>query len=206
MPDAITSLREDHRRVEKLFKEFEKLAKKGDDQARMRAVVEEVSRELAVHAVIEEQVFYPSVRRHVEEAEDVVLEGLEEHHIVKWTLSELDGMSGDEERFKAKVTVLMESVRHHVEEEEGEMFPKVREALGRKALVELYERMEDARKTAPTEPRPKAPDEPARAPAPLAAASTDTGGSGGGTGANKPKAAAKAGLLGRRRAKAGSKS
>src|SRR3712207_6093968 len=132
MPDAITVLRDDHRRVEKLFKEFEKLHKKGDgDTKRKRELVGEVIAELAKHAVIEEQVFYPAVRESVEEAEDVVLEGLEEHHIVKWTLSELEGMTGDEERFDAKVMVLMESVRHHVEEEEGEMFPKVREAIPR---------------------------------------------------------------------------
>lgn len=60
-------------------------------------------------------------------------------HVAKWTLSELDGMDPEHERFKAKVTVLIESVRHHVEEEEGELFPKVREALGRKALGEIGE-------------------------------------------------------------------
>jgi hemerythrin superfamily protein len=159
MPDAITSLRDDHKRVEKLFKQFEKLAE-GNGTTQKRQIVDEIVRELSVHAAVEEQVFYPAVRKGVEEVGDVVLEGLEEHHIVKWTLSELDGMSGEEERFDAKVKVLMESVRHHVEEEEGEMFPKVREALGRKALVELYETMEAARANAPTEPRPEAPDEP----------------------------------------------
>ena len=160
MGDAITSLREDHRRVEKLFKEFEKLQKNDAPASRKRAVVEQMIEELSVHATVEEQLFYPAVRADVEEAEDVVLEGLEEHHIVKWTLSELAGMNGDEERFDAKVTVLMESVRHHVEEEEGEMFPKVREAIGRKDLVALYEQMEEARAKAPAQPRPKAPDEP----------------------------------------------
>jgi hemerythrin superfamily protein len=159
MPDAITSLRDDHRRVEKLFKQFEKLAEGDDDNAK-QGVVAEIVRELSVHAAIEEQVFYPAVRKEVEGAEDTVLEGLEEHHIVKWTLSELDGMKASEERFKAKVSVLIESVRHHVEEEEGELFPKVREVVKRKALVELGETMDAARKAAPTKPHPKAPDEP----------------------------------------------
>jgi hemerythrin superfamily protein len=159
MPDAITSLRDDHRRVEKLFKEFEKVAKSGD-QRRQGEVVAEMIRELSVHAAIEEQVFYPAVRKQVEGTDDTVLEGLEEHHVVKWTLSELDGMSPSEERFKAKTTVLIESVRHHVEEEEGELFPKVREALGRKALQDIGETLDAARKSAPTHPRPKAPDEP----------------------------------------------
>lgn len=158
--DAITSLREDHRRVEKLFKQFEKLQKDDAPAARKRELVGEMIRELSEHAAIEEQVFYPAVRREVEDAVDVVLEGLEEHHIVKWTLNELEGMAGDEERFDAKVTVLMESVRHHVEEEEGEMFPKVREVIKRKALQEMGEALEAARATAPTRPHPKAPDEP----------------------------------------------
>jgi hemerythrin superfamily protein len=194
--DAITSLREDHRRVEKLFKQYEKLAK-GEGTKAKRQVVDEIIRELSVHAAIEEQVFYPEVRRRVEDAVDTVLEGLEEHHIVKWTLDELQGMSGDEERFDAKVTVLIESVRHHVEEEEGELFPSVREVIKRKELQELGETLEAARKTAPTRPHPKAPDEP---PANLVsnpgAALVDRA---------KDTAKAKAGLLGRRREKTGSR-
>ena len=202
MPDAITSLRDDHKRVEKLFKQFEKLEKADASAAQKRQVVTEVIRELSIHAAVEEQVFYPAVRKSVEEADDVVLEGLEEHHIVKWTLSELEGMSGEEERFDAKVKVLMESVRHHVEEEEQEMFPKVREALGRKPLVELYETMEAARNEVPDEPLPKAPDEPpANLTAPSAAAAA------GSPPVPPPaKAPAKGGLLGRRRAKGGGKS
>ena len=160
MPDAIPSLREDHRRVEKLFKEFEKLHKNDGATTRKREVVAEIIRELSVNAVVEETTFYPAIRECTEDIEDTVLEGLEEHHVAKWVLAELDGMTGDEERFDAKAMVLIEAVRHHVEEEEGEMFPAVREALGRKALVELYERMEEARAQAPTSPKPQAPDEP----------------------------------------------
>ncbi|MGI9119784.1 MAG: hemerythrin domain-containing protein [Acidimicrobiales bacterium] len=157
--DAITLLKNDHKAVERLFKQFEK-AEKSDDDATKRKVVRQIIKELAVHAAIEEQVFYPSVRQEVPETEDDVLEGLEEHHIVKWTLSELDGMSPDEERFDAKVTVLMESVRHHVEEEETELFPQVRKALGRKRLGEIGEAMEQSKKTAPTHAHPEAPDTP----------------------------------------------
>ena len=197
MGDAITSLREDHRRVEKLFKEFEKLEKNDAPAEQKRKVVGEVIRELTEHAWIEEQVFYPEVRQQVEEAEDVVLEGLEEHHIVKWTLSELEGMKGDEERFDAKTKVLIESVRHHVEEEEGEMFPKVREVIKRKALLELGEKMDGARAKAPTSPQPKAPDEP---PAPPAPPAPPSGGAGNGSASKE-----KGGLLGRRRQKTGAK-
>lgn len=192
MADAITMLRDDHKRVEKLFKEFEKLEKNDGTPRRKRDVVERVIEELSIHAAVEEQAFYPAVRK-LEDVGDVVLEGLEEHHIVKWTLSELDGMTGSEERFGAKVTVLIESVRHHVEEEEGEMFPKVREAMGRKALVELGEKMAKVRKAGPTKPHPRLPDEP---PGNLvtgaAAALTDRVG--------------KSGLLGRRNAREGQKS
>ena len=159
--DAITLLKDDHKTVEKLFKQFEKLGHDGDP-AKKRELVDQMIQELAVHAHIEEQYFYPAVREGVPDEEDLVLEGLEEHHIVKWTLSELEGMGPEEERFDAKVTVLMEGVRHHVEEEEGEMFPVVRKAMGRKRLQELGEKLLEAKSSAPTKPQPRAPDTPTR--------------------------------------------
>ncbi|MBI2709145.1 MAG: hemerythrin domain-containing protein [Actinobacteria bacterium] len=156
--DAITMLKADHKTVEKLFKRFEKA---GDGALKeKRAVVDEIIRELSVHAAVEEQVFYPAIREAVDDAEDEVLESLEEHHIVKWVLSELDGMDPGHERFDAKVTVLMENVRHHVEEEEQDLFPKVREVLKRKALTDLGESMDVAKRVAPTRPHPRQPDEP----------------------------------------------
>ncbi|MFL6240628.1 MAG: hemerythrin domain-containing protein [Actinomycetes bacterium] len=156
--DAITLLREDHRTVEKLFKEFEKAGPRaGKTKAKL---VKQIITELAVHAAIEEQVFYPAVRDAVEDTDALVLEALEEHHIVKWVLSELENMTPDDERFVAKVTVLIENVRHHVEEEQDDLFPEVRRALGRKQLAELGEALAKAKKAAPTRPHPKAPDEP----------------------------------------------
>ena len=156
--DAITLLKNDHKTVEGLFKKFEKA---GDDAHKTkRDIVDKIIEELSIHAAIEEQVFYPAVRRAVKKAEDDVLESLEEHHIVKWVLSELDGMSPEAERFEAKVTVLIENVRHHKDEEEEELFPKVRKALGTKQLAELGAQLERAKKTAPTRPHPKAPDTP----------------------------------------------
>ena len=95
-----------------------------------------------------------------EKAADDVLEALEEHHIVKWTLSELEKMAPEDERYDAKVTVLIESVRHHVEEEQEELFPKARKLLGAELLEELGTRMEKAKKIAPTRPHPRAPDSP----------------------------------------------
>src|SRR6187401_1538660 len=144
--DAITLLKNDHRSVEKLFKRFEHAGEKA--YAEKRKLVDRIIEELSQHAAIEEQVFYPVARATVPGTEDITLESLEEHHIVKWVLSELEGMDPRDERFDAKVTVLIENVRHHVEEEETEFFPKVRNELGRKALGDLGEALEKAKSTA----------------------------------------------------------
>jgi hemerythrin superfamily protein len=156
--DAITFLRSDHKTVEQLFKRFEKA---GDGAlVEKRQIVDRIVEELSVHAAVEEQVFYPVARATVPGTEDIALESLEEHHIVKWVLSELDGMDPAAERFDAKVTVLIENVRHHVAEEEGEFFPKVRDELGRKALGDLGAALERAKSTATTHPHPRSPDTP----------------------------------------------
>jgi hemerythrin superfamily protein len=156
--DAITLLKDDHRSVEKLFKRFEKAGERA--HVEKRNVVDRIIEELSVHAAIEEQLFYPVIRATVPGTEDMALESLEEHHIVKWVLSELDSMSPEDERFDAKVTVLIENVRHHVEEEEKELFPEVRDELGRNALNDLGDAMAEAKKTAPTKPHPRSPDTP----------------------------------------------
>jgi len=157
--DAIVLLKEDHKTVERLFKQFEKTGE--DDHATKRRLVDQIIEELSVHAFIEEQIFYPEARQAVPETKDQVLESLEEHHIVKWVLSELQDLDPSDERFDAKVTVLMENVRHHVEEEEQEWFPEVRKGLGRKALQEIGTRLDEAKQTAPRDPHPRAADEPA---------------------------------------------
>ena len=154
--DAITLLKDDHRTVEQLFKRFEQAGERA--HVRKRQIVDRIIEELSVHAAIEEQVFYPVARAAVQDTEDMVLESLEEHHVVKWLLSELEDMDPAHERFDAKVTVLIESVRHHVEEEESDFFPKVREQLGRNDLADLGEALADAKKSAPTRPHPRMPD------------------------------------------------
>jgi hemerythrin superfamily protein len=156
--DAITLLRNDHKTVEQLFKRFEKA---GDAAyVEKRQIVDRIIEELSVHAVIEELVFYPVVRAAVPKTEDITLESLEEHHIVKWVLSELEGMDPRNERFDAKVTVLMENVRHHIQEEQDELFSKVRDSLSRAALNDLGQALVDAKRTAPTHPHPRSPDTP----------------------------------------------
>jgi hemerythrin-like domain-containing protein len=156
--DAITMLKDDHRAVEDLFKRFERAGDRAF--AEKRRIVDRVVEALSKHAAIEEQVFYPVARATVPGTEDMVLESLEEHHIVKWVLSELDGMDPTDERFDAKMTVLIENVRHHVEEEEQDFFPKVRAELDRNALAELGRAMQQAKETAPTHPHPRSPDTP----------------------------------------------
>jgi len=156
--DAITLLKDDHKTVEGLFKRYEGAGERA--YATKRKLADSIIRELSVHAAIEEQLFYPTVRSRVEDEKDDVLEALEEHHIVKWTLAELEDMEPKDERFDAKMTVLMEGVRHHMKEEEQEMFPRVRKAVARGELQDLGERMRRAKAGVPTRPHPKAPDEP----------------------------------------------
>jgi hemerythrin superfamily protein len=156
--DAITLLKDDHKTVEQLFKRFEKAGDRA--HAEKRTIVDRFTEALSVHAAIEEQLFYPVVRATVPGTEDMALESLEEHHVVKWVLSELEHMGPEDERFDAKVTVLIENVRHHVREEEKDFFPRVRDELGRGALNELGDAMAEARKTAPTRPHPRTPDSP----------------------------------------------
>jgi hemerythrin superfamily protein len=168
--DAITMLKADHKAVEKLFKSFEKSGPRAHKTR--QELVGSIIEELSVHAAVEEQVFYPAVREMVPSQEDMTLESLEEHHIVKWVLSELEKLDPEAERFEAKVKVLTEMVRHHVEEEEGEMFPAVRAALGRKALQDIGARMEDAKKVAPHRPHPRSPDTPPGRQAPRRASRT----------------------------------
>jgi hemerythrin superfamily protein len=164
--DAIAVLERDHREVERLFREFEKLTERAQKSKQM--VVMKIIRELAVHAAVEEMLFYPAVRtaalkantRALKKAADTVLESLEEHHVVKWTLSELEKMKPEDERYDAKVMVLIESVRHHVEQEREDLFPKARRLIGDDALLKLGEQIERAKKFAPTRPHPRAPDEP----------------------------------------------
>ena len=149
--DAIVLLKEDHKTVERLFKEFEKIKEAGSASQR-RSLVDEFIKELTTHAYIEETIFYPAAREAVPETNDHVLESVEEHHVVAWLLSELQHVDAGDETFNAKVTVLIENVRHHVEEEEQEWFPEVRKAMGRKRLVELGEAMLAAKADAPADP------------------------------------------------------
>lgn len=160
---ALGLLKSDHRTVEALFKKLEALAQRNGsarDRGSKEATVRLVIRELSMHAAVEEQVFYPTVKQRSERLKELVLEALEEHHVAKWLLSELEKMDVDNERLDAKLSVLIESVRHHVREEEGELFPEVRKAMDRKELLSLGRMIALAKKVSPTHPHPRAPDQP----------------------------------------------
>jgi len=147
--DAIVLLKADHKEVKKVFRDFERA---GDDEKAKGQLVKQIIELLTVHTYLENEVMYPEVRRLLPDLEDDVLESFEEHHVADVLCMELYAMSPSDERFDAKTTVLIENVRHHIEEEEQEWFPKVREGIGRKQLAELGERMAELRKSAPRSP------------------------------------------------------
>lgn len=156
--DAISLLRADHRKVDALFERFERTT---DRAVKLRReIVDEIIEELAKHAMVEEQFLYPALRERVPDEEDMVLQALEEHHVAKWLLLELHKLDAGAERFAAKVTVLTENIRHHVKEEERELFKLMKAAFTREELEDLGAMMEDAKAFAPTRPHPRAPDTP----------------------------------------------
>jgi len=121
--DAITLLKQDHRTVSALFEEFEKA-----DEEEQAAIAQRVCQLLTVHATIEEELLYPAAKEAFEgeEDEDLVNEAEVEHGSAKELIAKIEGMSNDDEHFKATVTVLGEYIKHHVKEEENELFPKLK--------------------------------------------------------------------------------
>jgi hemerythrin superfamily protein len=156
--DAITLLRHDHKVINTLFRKFEQAGERAE--ATKADLAGRIVRELSVHASIEEQVFYPAVLASLPNASHEILENLEEHHVVKWLCSEIDRMTPADERFDAKMRVLIELVRLHVKEEESSLFSEVRRSLGRKELSEIGEALQTAKRTAPVRPHPRLRDTP----------------------------------------------
>jgi hemerythrin superfamily protein len=148
--DAIVLLKNDHKQIKRLFREFEQASERATKTK--GTIVARIIAALTVHTYLENEVMYPEVRRLLPQLEDDVLESYEEHHVADVLCVELSMMNPDDERFDAKTTVLIESVEHHIAEEEQDWFPKVREGLGRKQLQEIGARMLEKRKTAPTNP------------------------------------------------------
>ncbi len=123
--DAIELLREDHRKVEKLFDEFEKADR--EDAMACSKIVEQACTELKIHATLEEELFYPAVRDALEADDTSLIDEAEvEHDTAKMLIARLEGLGAEEPHYAATFTVLSEYIKHHVKEEEGELFPKVK--------------------------------------------------------------------------------
>jgi hemerythrin superfamily protein len=138
--NAIELLENDHRKVEGLFAEIEKL---GDGNAAERQrLFEQIRIELKVHEAIEEELFYPALQAN-EKTRDIVLEGYQEHHVADMQVAEIGELSASDEMWMVKVKVLKETIEHHIEEEEKEMFPKARKVAGAEELENLGDLMED---------------------------------------------------------------
>jgi len=151
-------LKEDHKKVKEMFKEFESA---GDRALKKKAdIVEKVIEALEVHTEVEESLFYPTSKESLDtEGKKLIAEAFEEHGVVKKLIAEIKDLEPGDERFEAKLTVLMESVRHHIKEEESELFPKAKKALGDEAeplgdeMEEKKEELEGEQAPRPTRPR-----------------------------------------------------
>ena len=124
--DAISLLMQDHEHVKDLFEQFENLT----DRAKVskKKLADEICSELTKHTMVEEEIFYPAVRSAGKEFEDMIDEAVVEHASAKQLIAEIEAMDPGEDLYDAKVKVLSEMIEHHVGEEEGELFPKVRKA------------------------------------------------------------------------------
>ncbi len=142
--NALELLRTDHETVRGLFSTFSQ-AKEAGDVAQMGALQRTIFSELETHAAIEEEVFYPEAEQIGGEAQDLVNEGIEEHHVVKVLMGEIAALSPDDDAWVAKMTVLIENVEHHAEEEEDELFPQLREAFGDERLERMGAALAEAK-------------------------------------------------------------
>jgi len=133
--DAIQLLKDDHKKVEKIFSDMER-------KENRQRLFPELDRELSVHAEIEEKVFYPATKE-AEPTRDLVLESIEEHKQIKMVLADLEQTYKTTEEGGAALKVLEEDVMHHVGEEENDLFPKVKKILSEERLEDLGTRMEE---------------------------------------------------------------
>src|SRR5438046_7552237 len=139
--DALELLKQDHQKVKELLEE----AEASEDCKEQKDSFKQIKKELETHAQIEETVFYPAMEKH-EELKDIVLESYEEHKQIKMLLREMEDLVSDSEKFEPKLQVLMENVEHHAEEEEeGKLFPKIRDLLDDATLEQLGQELESTK-------------------------------------------------------------
>jgi len=125
-PLALELLMSDHRKVEDLFEQYEQ--EKDGDEATRREIAQQICNELTIHAQVEEELFYPWLRENLDEDDmEMVEEALVEHNTAKDLIAQLEGATDIDEQYNARVKVLGEYIKHHVQEEENEIFPAVRD-------------------------------------------------------------------------------
>ena len=137
--NAFQLLKEDHQKVSGIFQQLEPTTERAEKTR--TELFAKLNEELTIHTQVEESVFYPAIKQ-AAETREIVLEGFEEHHVIKMLLKELDSTPVDTEQWTAKLKVLKENVEHHVEEEEGEMFQKARDVLSEDEINQLGAQME----------------------------------------------------------------
>ncbi|HTO08932.1 MAG TPA: hemerythrin domain-containing protein [Myxococcota bacterium] len=137
--DAITLLTEDHKAVKKLFKSYQSLVDGNAADEDKQKLASQICRALEVHSQIEEEIFYPAVRAAIDD-DQLMDEALVEHASAKDLIDQIEAMAPGDELYDAKVTVLGEYINHHVDEEQGEMFPMAKKAVDVKSLGEALER------------------------------------------------------------------
>ena len=141
--NAFQLLKEDHQKVSGIFQQLEPTTERAEKTR--TELFAKLHNELDIHARVEETIFYPAIKQ-AAETREIVLEGFEEHHVVKMLLKELGEVPVDTEQWTAKLKVLKENVEHHVEEEEGEMFQKARHVLSEDEINQLGAQMEEEKK------------------------------------------------------------
>lgn len=159
-PDVIEMLTRDHREVEQMFADLESLrGSTGEaERSRRKDLTDQVIIELVRHSVAEEAEVYPAVKAKVSDTE--AERAKHEHAEAEETMKRLDGLQPDDPAFDEQLATLMREIREHVAEEEGDIFPHMRQVFSEQELVELATRVEAVKNVAPTRPHPSAPDEP----------------------------------------------
>jgi hemerythrin-like domain-containing protein len=143
--DAIALLKEDHRKVKELLAQLEATTERG---VKTRTeLFGRLKSELTVHEIIEEEIFYPTLKQHPK-AKEIVLEGYEEHDVVNILMGELEALPVDDETWGPKAKVMIENIEHHIEEEEGDMFVKARQVFDRADLDQLGKAMAERKQEA----------------------------------------------------------
>ncbi|MFI6227585.1 hemerythrin domain-containing protein [Micromonospora echinospora] len=155
--DVIDVLTADHREVEALFVELE--SRQGTPEHR-RQLVDVVIAELVRHSVAEEAYVYPAARKALPDGDQVADHEISEHADAERTMKDLESVDPSDPRFDQLLTHLTSTIRHHVQEEETDLFPRLRAACAHEELVELADKVTAAKRIAPTRPHPAAPDHP----------------------------------------------